>query len=203
MDSSRVNLEMKREIIEQAINSIMINYPSSADTIVSSAFDISDPYSMASLFDKSVHLVTRNRKVQTEPLNLNFIFKDPRDNDSFETLKEISYLNLYLLIVCASLYKRVLDVDKANLETITFRSLLIYEALYVKGKTHLSEIVVRPMQKLSQCTVCENELKFYKKDTPRLALVDRIVCRTCGADIAFPFSWLLGKIKISFDEVET
>lgn len=64
--------------------------------------------SLTSAFDKSIHLVTRNKNYPTEKKNLNFIFADDKIWDDFWDLyyKKIPYILMYLLEVIMDYFSK-------------------------------------------------------------------------------------------------
>ena len=53
----------------------------SGPLVYDTVFDFQNDSGLARLFDKATHLVTEFRRNPTEDYNLNFIFKNPMDND--------------------------------------------------------------------------------------------------------------------------
>ena len=73
-----------KEVLKTAIKACRGASVVKEDAIYHAVFDRGNDLGLASLFDKSTHLVTEFSKIQNENYNLNFIFKDPRDNDVYE-----------------------------------------------------------------------------------------------------------------------
>ena len=62
--------------------------------------------SLTSVFDKSIHLVTRNKNFPTEKRNLNFIFTDEKIWNDFWNLyyEKTPYILLYLVEVATAIF---------------------------------------------------------------------------------------------------
>jgi hypothetical protein len=69
--------------------------------------------SLTSVFDKSIHLVTRNKNFPTEKRNLNFIFTDEKIWNDFWNLyyEKTPYILLYLVEVATAIFEKYLDID--------------------------------------------------------------------------------------------
>ena len=78
LDGGNFNRRTKRLAIEAAIAKCSDASFMSADVLYTYLFDFKNASGFAGLFDKAMHLVTRNPDIKTEAYNLNFIFKDPR-----------------------------------------------------------------------------------------------------------------------------
>ena len=85
-----------------------------ADRVYSAVFDRGDDLGFAGLFDKATHLVTEHSKIRTENYNLNFIFKDPRDNDIYQgnTYVLLATLLMFLNLMLLELYGRMREPSK-------------------------------------------------------------------------------------------
>ena len=74
--------------------------------------------SLTSVFDTSIHLVTRNPNYPTEPENLNFIFSTNKIWDDFWNLyyEKIPYILLYLLRVSLSIFEKYINIESEIIE---------------------------------------------------------------------------------------
>ena len=80
--------------------------------------------SLTSVFDTSIHLVTRNPNYPTESENLNFIFSTNKIWDDFWNLyyEKIPYILLYLLRVSLSIFEKYINIES---EITEFNSYII------------------------------------------------------------------------------
>lgn len=72
------------------------------------------PNSLTGAFDKSIHLVTRNKHYPTENQNLNFVFADDTIWDEYWGLyyEKIPYILLYLVEVSIAIFEKYLDIKE-------------------------------------------------------------------------------------------
>ena len=99
--------------------------------------------SLTSVFDQSIHLVTKNKNYPTEKRNLNFIFSDDKIWDDFWHLfyEKTPYILIYLVEVAIAIFEKYFDID---LEIVTLnryiRNLKIILALSGEENKELESI---------------------------------------------------------------
>lgn len=142
--------------------------------------------SLTSAFDKSIHLVTRNKNYPTEKKNLNFIFADDKIWDDFWDLyyKKIPYILLYLVEVIVAIFEKYVDIDEETSEFNRYiRNLKIILALSEDDNKELESIfdLIFSSDYLSMnCDECGNQFEF------NMAVVNEIredylyTCQKCG-----------------------
>ncbi|HEP1780891.1 TPA: hypothetical protein VB935_001288 [Streptococcus suis] len=142
--------------------------------------------SLTSAFDKSIHLVTRNKNYPTEKQNLNFIFADDEIWDEFWNLyyQKIPYILLYLVEVIVAIFEKYVDIDEEISEFNRYiRNLKIILALSEDDNKELESIfdLIFSSDHLSMnCDECGNQFEF------NIALVNEIredylyTCQKCG-----------------------
>lgn len=142
--------------------------------------------SLTSAFDKSIHLVTRNKNYPTEKQNLNFIFADDEIWDEFWNLyyEKIPYILLYLVEVIVAIFEKYVDIDEETSEFNRYiRNLKIILALSEDDNKELESIfdLIFSSDHLSMnCDECGNQFEF------NMALVNEIredylyTCQKCG-----------------------
>lgn len=142
--------------------------------------------SLTSAFDKSIHLVTRNKNYPTEKQNLNFIFADDEIWDEFWNLyyQKIPYILLYLVEVIVAIFEKYVDIDEETSEFNRYiRNLKIILALSEDDNKELESIfdLIFSSDHLSMnCDECGNQFEF------NIALVNEIredylyTCQKCG-----------------------
>ena len=142
--------------------------------------------SLTSAFDKSIHLVTRNKNYPTEKQNLNFIFADDEIWDEFWNLyyQKIPYILLYLVEVIVAIFEKYVDIDEETSEFNRYiRNLKIILTLSEDDNKELESIfdLIFSSDHLSMnCDECGNQFEF------NIALVNEIredylyTCQKCG-----------------------
>lgn len=142
--------------------------------------------SLTSAFDKSIHLVTRNKNYPTEKQNLNFIFADDEIWDEFWNLyyQKIPHILLYLVEVIVAIFEKYVDIDEETSEFNRYiRNLKIILALSEDDNKELESIfdLIFSSDHLSMnCDECGNQFEF------NIALVNEIredylyTCQKCG-----------------------
>ncbi|RWK14792.1 MAG: hypothetical protein EOR43_32265, partial [Mesorhizobium sp.] len=91
--------EEHKEIFRKAIARLEIAGAFHEDVIYDFVYDKNSEIGLAVFMNKANHLVTRKGdRLRTEEWNLNFIFKDPRDTDVYETIYPIlAYILFFIL----------------------------------------------------------------------------------------------------------
>lgn len=142
--------------------------------------------SLTSAFDRSIHLVTRNKNYPTEKRNLNFIFSDDKIWDDFWQLfyEKIPYILIYLVEVAIAIFEKYFDIDS---EIVTLnryiRNLKIVFALSGEENKELESIFDLLFSSDNLSMVCEECRKPYEFNT---ILVKELkedylyTCQSCG-----------------------
>lgn len=207
MKTDAKNLLNKRELDERGVKELLAraievchggNF-TNQDAIYDAAFSFQNDGGLAALFDKATHLVTDFKRNQTEDYNLNFIFKNPQDDDIYSggTYTQIAMILLFLHVMQIELYGRTKEPSKKYQDWLLFTSLGSFEALFKKGRSRMTEFVNNNFSEFMQCPVCQSHLRISKSDTPRLFIAERLDCKKCNANQHFPFGWLLSKLDLN------
>ena len=142
--------------------------------------------SLTSVFDQSIHLVTKNENYPTEKRNLNFIFSDDKIWDDFWHLfyEKIPYILLYLVEVSIAIFEKYFDI---NSEIVTLnryiRNLKIIFAFSEEENKELENILDLLFSSDNLSIVCEECKKTYEFND---ILVKELkedylyTCQTCG-----------------------
>ncbi len=204
MKNDAKNLLNRNQLDEQAIialleSAIDVSRASSfadAKLIYDTVFNFQNDLGLAGLFDKATHLVTGFRRNQTEDYNLNFIFKNPIDDDVFSggTYAHLAMLILFLHVMQIELYGRMREPSKKYQNWMLFTSLGAYEALFTKGRSKMTGLLNSNFNEFMQCPNCDAQLRIKKAEAPRLFIGERLDCQQCMTDHHFPLGWLLSKI---------
>jgi hypothetical protein len=162
------------------------------------------PRGFAHLFAKANHLVTsRGQLARTEDMNLNFIFKNPNDNDVYESIYlGLSYLLWYALLVQIALFSRMRAVEDSFTRWTTITTMATFHALFVRGSSPLGRLLSKALGKFMNCPHCKKKVTIDRKATGRFFLVQRAHCKGCGNDFDFPLFWLLSQVDWSVKSSE-
>lgn len=207
MKTDAKNLLNRRELDEKGIKNLLRSAIAAsrgasftdADAIYDAVFNFQNDLGLAGLFDKATHLVTDYRRNQTENYNLNFIFKNPMDDDIFagSTYSLLAMLILFLHVMQIELYCRMRAPSKKYQNWMLFTSLGAFEALFTKGRSRITDFVNSSFREFMRCSACEKQLRIKKADAPRLFIGERLDCDKCFTDQHFPFGWLLSKVDVN------
>lgn len=203
LNRNELNEARTRQLLSDAI-AVACRGPTivRADVVYDAVFDRKKGFGLAGLFDKATHLITENRHIRTEDYNINFIFKDPSDNDVYagETYGQIAMVLQFLALMQITLYERMTEISRHHRNWLLFTSLGTFEALFGSGNARITRFMREALGDLLKCAMCSEHMKLRKTDAPRLFIGERIECSACGADQGFPFGWLLGKIDLDLFE---
>lgn len=155
------------------------------------------PRGFAHLFAMANHLVTsRGRLARTGNLNLNFIFKNPSDNDVFESIYlSLSYVLWYALLIQIQLFARMRAVDDSFTKWMTITTMAAFDSLFLKGHSSFGSIFTSKLGRFMNCPYCKKKVSVGRKGAPRFFLGQRVRCNNCGIDYAFPLFWLLSQVE--------
>lgn len=192
LDGSRFNRPNKKLAIEAAIAKCSDASIMSADLLYAYLFDFKTPSGFAGLFDKAMHLVTRNTDIKTEAYNLNFIFKDPRQNDIYESSYQgISYVLLCIHLMQIELMKRMHFPADGYLKQLNIRAVGAYQALFLKGRSEIANSMNEMLGDLMKCPVCHERVRLRKRTAPMFFVTENLECDKCGHISQFPLAWLM------------
>jgi len=163
------------------------------------------PRGFAPLFAKANHLVTsRGQLTRTEDMNLNFIFKNPADNDVYESVYfGLSYLLWYALLVQIALFSRMRAVEDSFTRWMTISTMATFHALFVRGSSPLGTMLGKELGEFLKCPFCKRKITITRGMTGRFFLTQRVHCKACGNDHDFPLFWLLSQVDWSVTSSES
>jgi len=165
-------------------------------------YDRKNEFGLAPLFDKATHLVTRNKHIATEKLNINFIFKNPLDDDLYDAFyRDIAVVLMFLNLIQIDLYSRMSASKEKYKKWMLFSSLGAFTSIFLKGRSPIVRFVNGSMGDFLICPHCDERIRLKKSDAPRFFLLERLHCQGCGMEHHFPFSWLLSKIPNTTKEI--
>jgi hypothetical protein len=127
------------DLLRAAVSNLPLTSISDAQLIYDIVFNRKLDSGLAPLFDKAMHLVTsRGRLYRTEELNLNFIFKNPGENDLFEIIyPRLAYVSLYILSLQITLFSRMRSINESFTQWVLTSALGAYHALFANGHSPL------------------------------------------------------------------
>ena len=142
--------------------------------------------SLTSAFDKSIHLVTRNKNYPTEKKNLNFIFADDKIWDDFWNLyyEKIPYILLYLVEVAIAIFENYLNINAETSELNRYiRNLKIILAFSREENEKLESIfdLIFNSENFSMtCNECGNQYEFNTLLVNEIREDYLFTCQKCG-----------------------
>lgn len=192
LDGGNFNRPTKRLAIEAAIAKCSGADFMSADVLYAYLFDFKNASGFAGLFDKAMHLVTRNQDIKTEAYNINFIFKDTRQNDIYESSYQgLSYVLLCIHLMQIELLKRMQFPADDYLKQLNMRAIGTYQALFLKGRSEIVSDMNETLGELMKCPVCHERVRLRKKTAPMFFVTENLECDKCGHVSQFPLAWLM------------
>lgn len=142
--------------------------------------------SLTSVFDQSIHLVTKNKNYPTEKRNLNFIFSDDKIWDDFWQLfyEKIPYILIYLVEVAIAIFEKYFDIDSEMVTLNRYiRNLKIVFALSGEENKELESIFDLLFSSDNLSMVCEECRKPYEFNTILMRELKEdylYTCQSCG-----------------------
>lgn len=142
--------------------------------------------SLTSAFDRSIHLVTRNKNFPTEKRNLNFVFADEKIWNDFWNLyyEKVPYILLYLVEVATAIFEKYLDIDIEIAElNRCIRSLKIILALSGEENKELESIFDFIFNSDNFSMTCEECGRLYKFNSILVREIKEdylYTCQNCG-----------------------
>lgn len=200
LDVSSAKPEAKREVIANAINTMKLGHLFNADALYKSIYDHGNSYGFAPLFDTATHLITKRKQIRTENYNVNFIFKNPIDDDVYDSYFELGYSILFLHLLQVELFFR------SEYKLPNYRNFLIFtmvgsfESIFLKGKSPSVSGVNRIFGEFMECPACDARIRLKKREAPMFFTSGHLRCSACGRSHQFPLQWFLAKFDSDFFE---
>lgn len=193
-DGRKFNSDAKKVAIACAIDNCDGMDFADADALHSMLFDYGNDFGLAGLFDKATHLFTRRSGIATEDYNINFIFKDPRDNDIYDLCyKQISYVLLCIHSFQIELMGRM-DFGKAEYRKhLLLTSVGAYEAIFGTGRSKMTQFFNTEFRELLKCPICDAQISLRKSNAGRFFVTEMLRCNHCKQEHHFPASWIFSR----------
>lgn len=183
----------RRAIIEDAFVKLDLPGVITADLLFGILFDSDNTNGLYGVFQHAVHLVTVQRpSLKTTPENLNFVFKDPEDDEIYELI----YANLPVVMIVASslimgLYDRIQPSDQGAKNAFYVRSRLGFMLLYEpEWRADVIDIITEALGRHVKCAKCDFNLRVTVHNAARLLMTESFRCTHCRRINPFPFAWL-------------
>lgn len=155
-------------------------------------YDRSNERCLLRLFDKATHLTTSFKRYKTEPLNLNFVFKDSREDDLYPAIyPALAHALLFMIGVQLSLYERMEKSNTAMIEWLQTVCSGTYHSLFQPGRSHTARLINKLDASVLRCSFCQSDVTVKKQMIPRLLIAEALDCPYCGSTSQFPFHWLM------------
>ncbi len=186
------------QVIESAKQRCRGSAFANSDQIYSIAFDRKNIDGLAPLFDKATHLVTENQQIATEDYNLNFIFKNPEDNDIYSSIyRKLSVLLLFCHVMQVELVGRTGLKKKGYLDWLLFTAIGSYESLFAAGRSNTAAMINKEFKQFLNCPACGDDISIRKADLAKFLICEIADCKACGTSHHFPVGWLLSRIDLN------
>ena len=193
-DNQTFNAEAKKRAIAAAIDKCDGMDFADTDTLCSILFDYGNSGGFAGLFDKATHLFTRRQGNATEDYNINFIFKDPRDNDIYESCyQQIAYVLLFIHLMQLELVGRMNFPKESYLKHLSFISIGAYECIFCTGRSRMTQLCNRQFRPFMDCAVCGQKIRLRKSTGAKFFLSEMLECNHCKYVQHFPVRWLFSQ----------
>ena len=193
-DNRTFNSEAKKDAIATAIEICDGMEFADTDTLFSILFDYGNNHGLAGLFDKATHLFTGRTGIATEGYNINFIFKDPRDNDVYESCyQQVAYVLLFIHMMQIELVRRMDIPTEPYLKHLCFSSVGAYECIFCAGRSRMTQFCNRQFEPFLNCVVCRKKVRLRKSTAPKFFLIEVLECNHCRALQQFPVRWLFSQ----------
>ncbi len=190
-DGQEFNAPAKKEIIAAAIDRCDGMEFAQPDALFSILFDYDNDGGLAGLFDKATHLFTRRSKNATEDYNINFIFKDPRDNDIYESCyRQIAYVLLFVHLLQIELLSRMGFPKASYLDHLTRVSVGGFESIFGNGPSRMVKFFNQEFREFMECPLCGEQIRLRKSTAAKFFLTEMLVCSRCGHEHQLPVSWI-------------
>lgn len=193
-DERHISDKDRKAILSKAIAQLEFKDFFDADVIDGMAFDKTNPKGLAMYLDMANHLITGNRNMRTEDMNLNLIFKRRTDTDIYEGIYFlIGYLLMYLLLLAIEMIGRLASVPKWYRSWALFVTMGPFNAIFNNNVSLLEDLNLT-WSEVMECSLCGERYSLGKENALSALATDYIQCPKCGSEQMFPLFWLMSKI---------
>jgi hypothetical protein len=194
---NHLSKEKRMEVFSGAIASIELSEMFDSGIIWSYVFDKNFDAGFEPIWQMAMHLVTSQGIIKTTNYSLNFAFEDRGDDFYYEILyRKMPYLLVFLVQISMRSLAKTCTMDENVLGRVIISTIGTYEALYIKGRSHVAHLLRNFFGQFLYCMYCGKKIRLTKKKRPRLLVSQMIECQACHIDNQFPLEWLLAKANI-------
>lgn len=164
------------------------------DFILQDLFDHRSEYTLYKFFQHAVHLVTVQKKeIATEHENLNFIFKNPGDDDIYQTSYEtLPAIMLFSIQVIGELFNRMRPMNTGSKRAFDIRTQYGYLlTMEPEAPRMVADNLNRNYRGLFRCPHCNESFNFTRNNSIGAVVRESYRCNACGHYTLFPFSWMI------------
>jgi hypothetical protein len=191
-----VTPEKKKELLDKAIAKLRVSEVLAADVVYGMVFDKKNVRGLGHYFDKAIHLVTHEAAIQTEQLNLNFVFKSPHDTDLYDGIYYIlAYLQMYLLSLVLQIFAGMTTIRDSYFWWLRLVTLGSFEALFGESSS-IAGSIGELFADVLKCITCGEQIVISKSNAPGFLAAEVVGCDSCGTVQGFPFFWLTTQLKV-------
>lgn len=199
MDDRKITKERRMELLRASITALGEDGSfCDAGVLYGVVFDRNNNRGLAQFFDKAAHLVTSHPAMRTEQLNLNFIFKSPKDTDVYEGVYYwLAYLMMYLLLIQARTFGRMMVISETYVRWAFTSMLGTFEALFSNGDGGLFGSLNDAFGTMLICVACRSQMSITRENAARVLVAELIGCTACGQEQQFPLFWLMSQAGVA------
>lgn len=187
--------ERIRQLLKSAIERFGDNTGLDADTLYQILFERGNIKGLAPYFDMASHLVTSYKKIRTNSLNLNFIFRKPSDTSIYGAIYfPLAYVLLYLFMLEAFLFGKMAIMSDQYVNWAKMAMTGTFLATFGLEVTPVVAVLNETFRDVLQCVACGERITVSSGDLVTLFLAETIVCDKCGTTQQFPLFWLVTRV---------
>ncbi|TIU90562.1 MAG: hypothetical protein E5V74_00170 [Mesorhizobium sp.] len=193
-----------RDILYESIKHIKAACFFDGDLIYRMIYDKDFDIGLCVPMNKANHLVTnRGERLKTDKWDLNYIFKDFRENDVYETIYPIlAYLLAFIQMLQIASYSRLKDINEEYYKYLTVSTIGAYDALFAGNKGGMASHTNRLFKEHMTCPFCKSGVRIKKAEAARFFILEYLSCKSCGHEHRFPLYWLLSKTEWTVSDTD-
>lgn len=187
----------RRELIDAAVGRITTPL-FSGEVIYNAVFDHRHPNGLAGPFDKASHLVTNRSGIETEDINLNFIFLSPNTTHIYEGVYfPVAMILSYLLLLQLALLDTMTTLSHNYTEYVKLGTISMFCSLFTNANDDVAfSWINKIFEDVLTCSICENLLSVTKDNCVILFQYEKLTCSACGSEQPFPLFWLMARLHL-------
>jgi hypothetical protein len=202
---NNLNKDKQLEILENAINKLDISELYTSDLIWKLIFSKTDANSFEVKWQRATHLITTyGDNLRTKPYEINFIFKNPMDDELYEALYDfLPYVMSFVLNVCLKCFNLISGLNQQTYSHLLLTTMGCCEILISPrpGKLKMGGFINDALGSLLKCLHCEKSMRIKKSNALKLYLHEVMECERCGLESQVPLYWLFSQSNISVEKI--